>query len=140
MTKKAKTILVVDDSPVMQKITKKSLHSNNFIVHSAYNAEECISQARSKVPDVILMDVILPDENGKDVVRELKTYPETKNIPIIFSTNTLSLDDDDGNQIFEVDGKKYRAFAKPLHYPKLLSTIHKEINRNIHGGELPPEK
>ena len=66
--------------------------------------------------------------------------PDTANIPIIFTTNTLSLEADDGSQVFEVDGEKYRAFAKPLHYRKLLSTIRKEINRKIHGGMLPPEK
>lgn len=138
MAKKAKAILVVDDSPVMQKMTKKSLNNNGFTVYSAYNAQECISMAQSKHPDIILMDVILPDENGKEVVRQLKADERTKNIPIVFSTNTLDLDLDDGKQVFEVDGVKYRAFAKPLHYPKLMSTLHKEINRNIHGGELPP--
>ena len=86
------------------------------------------------------MDVILPDSNGKDIVKKLKEDSDTKDIPIIFTTNTLSLEADDGSQLFEVDGVKYRAFAKPLHYRKLTSAIRKEINRSIHGGELPPEK
>jgi len=140
MAKKPKTILVVDDSPVMQKVTEKLLNNNNFSVYSAYNGAECLSEAKSKLPDIILMDVILPDSNGKDIVRKLRSDSDTENIPIIFTTNTLSLNDDDGSQFFEVDGQKYRAFAKPLHYRKLVSTIHKEMNRNIHGGELPPEK
>lgn len=137
MPKKAKTILVVDDSPVMQRLTEKSLRNNHFTVYSAYNGAECLSEAKNRLPDIILMDVILPDSNGKDIVRKLKSDPETAGIPVVFTTNTLSLEADDGSQLFEVDGRKYRAFAKPLHYRKLLSAIRKEINRSIHGGELP---
>jgi len=138
MTKKKKKILVVDDSPVMQRLTEKKLANDNFTVFSAYDGTECLTEAKNKLPDIILMDVILPDINGKEIVHKLKEDPETAEIPIIFTTNTLSLEVDDGNQVFEVDDVKYRAFAKPLHYRKLLSAIHKEINRSIHGGELPP--
>jgi len=140
MAKKDKKILVVDDSPVMQKITEKTLRNNNFTVYSAYNGAECLSEAKAQIPDIILMDVILPDSNGRDIVQKLHSDPDTKNIPIIFTTNTLSLEEDDGSQVFEVDGHKYRAFAKPLHYRKLVSAIRKEINRSIHGGDLPQGK
>ena len=139
-TKKPKIILVVDDSPVMQRATEKLLVNNNFTVLAAYSGNECLRLAREKMPSIILMDVILPDRNGKDIVKELKADPVTAKIPIIFTTNTLNLESDDGSQVFEVDGQKYRAFAKPLHYRKLLATIRKEINRSIHGGELPPGK
>ncbi len=138
MTKKKKKILVVDDSPVMQKLTQKKLMNDGFLVFAAYDGKECLNEVKKRLPDLILMDVILPDSNGKEIVRKLKEDPETADIPIVFTTNTLSLEVDDGNQVFEINHVKYRAFAKPLHYRKLLSTIHKEINRSIHGGELPP--
>ncbi|HQP09841.1 MAG TPA: response regulator [Candidatus Omnitrophota bacterium] len=138
MTKKKKKILVVDDSPVMQKLTQKKLMNDGFLVFAAYDGKECLTEVKKRLPDLILMDVILPDSNGKEIVRKLKEDPETADIPIVFTTNTLSLEVDDGNQVFEINHVKYRAFAKPLHYRKLLSTIHKEINRSIHGGELPP--
>ena len=140
MNKKKKSILVVDDSPVMQRETEKMLSNSNFTVFAAYSGEECLQEAKSKLPSIILMDVILPDRNGKDIVKELKADPGTAKIPVIFTTNTLSLESDDGSQVFEVDGQEYRAFAKPLHYRKLLATIRKEINRSIHGGQLPPKK
>ena len=140
MNKKKKSILVVDDSPVMQRETEKMLSNSNFTVFAAYSAEECLKEAKAKSPSIILMDVILPDRNGKEVVKELKADPDTAKIPIIFTTNTLNLEADDGSQVFEVDGQEYRAFAKPLHYRKLLATIRKEINRSIHGGQLPPKK
>lgn len=137
MTKTEKTILVVDDNPVMQRLTEKRLINNGFTVFKAYDAAECQQIAKEKKPTIIIMDVILPDGNGKDMVRQLKKDPETAGIPIVFTTNTLDLKSDDGYQAFEVDGEQFRAFAKPLHYRKLMSTIHKEINRSKHGGELP---
>jgi CheY-like chemotaxis protein len=140
MPRKIKTILVVDDSPVTQKLTEKTLVNNSFKVFSAYSGEECLKLAKEKLPDIILMDVILPDKDGRDVVRALKASPLTQKIPVIFTTNTLDLEVDDGYQTFDVDGQKFRAFAKPLHYRKLLSAVHKEINRGIHGGELPRGK
>ena len=140
MNKKQKTVLVVDDSPVVQKEAEKMLSNNSFTVYQAYSGEECLKEAKAQLPMLILMDVILPDRNGKEVVGDLRSDPVTAKIPVIFTTNTLSLDLDDGSQVFEVNGEKFRAFAKPLHYRKLLSTIRKEINRSIHGGELPPTK
>jgi DNA-binding response OmpR family regulator len=140
MVKKRKSILVVDDSPVMQRLTEKMLNKDSFTVYSAYSGKECLAEAKAKLPSLILMDVILPDHNGKDIVKELKADPRTARIPVIFTTNTLNLADDDGSQVFEVGGEKYRAFAKPLHYRKLLASIRKEINRSIHGGELPQGK
>jgi len=140
MAKRGKIILVVDDSPVMQKLTEKTLKNNNFTVYAAYNGAECLSKAKTKLPDIILMDVILPDSNGRDIVQKLQSDPDTENIPIIFTTNTLSLEVDDGSQVFEVNGQEFRAFAKPLHYRKLVSAIRKEINRSIHGGDLPKRK
>lgn len=137
MAKKEKTILVVDDSPVMQRLTEKKLINNSFTVFQAYDGAECLKIAKEKRPMIILMDVILPDSNGKDIVRKLRNDPDTAEIPVVFTTNTLALESDDGYQAFEVDGEQFRAFAKPLHYRKLMSTIHKEINRSIHGGSLP---
>jgi len=140
MTKTDKTILIVDDNPVMQKLFQRLLKNSGFTTFAAYTGEECLEKVKTELPSIILMDVILIDGNGKDIVRQLRADPETEGIPVIFTTNTLDLQDDDGYQMFEIDGHKYRAFAKPPHYAKLLSAIRKEINRSIHGGELPPEK
>jgi CheY-like chemotaxis protein len=140
MPKAPRKVLIVEDSPVSQKLVEKMLEDNNFKLEAAYNAQECLSKAYSDPPDLILMDVILNEEDGKDVARQLLADPKTAHVPIIFITNTLGLNEDDGNRTFDIDGQKFRAFAKPLHRRRLLSAIRKEINRAIHGGELPPEK
>jgi CheY-like chemotaxis protein len=129
MTKKKKKILLVDDNPVAQKVTARVFMNDGYEVVLAWDEEECLKMAKNQKPDAILMDVIFPDGDGREFVRKLKQDPDTKSIPVVFATNTLSVVDDDGNLTITIGDDSYRAFAKPLHYPKLLSTVRKEINR-----------
>ncbi|MBF0571766.1 MAG: response regulator [Candidatus Omnitrophica bacterium] len=129
MPKKIKKILLVDDNPVAQKMTSKVFSNDGYQVLLAFDEIECFKMAKIEQPDAILMDVIFPDGDGKEFVRKLKLDPDTENIPIVFATNTLNVKDDDGDLIITIGEESYRAFAKPLHYPKLLSTVRKEINR-----------
>jgi CheY-like chemotaxis protein len=78
------------------------------------------------------MDIILPDMDGRDVVKALAHDQVTKHIPVIFTSNTVDPEKDKGHEVIEVEGKEYRAFAKPLHHRKLLSTLRKEINKIVH--------
>jgi len=129
MPKKEKKILLVDDNPVAQKMTANVFSNDGYEVLLAWDQKECLKMAKAHQPDAILMDVIFPDGDGREFVKELKLHPETKEIPIVFATNTLDMKDDKGDLIITIDEVSYRAFAKPLHYPKLLSTVRKEINR-----------
>ena len=129
MHKNPKKILLVDDNPVAQKMTAKAFANDGYQVLLAWDEEECLKIAKAQVPDAILMDVIFPEGDGREFVRKLKEAPETKNIPIVFATNTIDVRDDKGDLIMVIGKESYRAFAKPLHYPKLLSTVRKEINR-----------
>jgi len=129
MTRKQKKILLVDDNPVAQKMTAKAFSSDGYQVLLAWDEAECLELARTQQPDVILMDIIFPDGDGREFVKKLKQDPETKDIPVVFATNTLDVKDDKGNLVINIGNSSYRAFAKPLHYPKLLSTVRKEINR-----------
>ena len=128
--RKKKKILLVDDNPVAQKMTEKVFVNDGYQVFLAWDKAECLAIAKIEKPDAILMDIIFPDGDGREFVRELKLSPETKDIPVVFATNIIDLKDDKGNLIITINDESYRAFAKPLHYPKLLSTVRKEINRN----------
>lgn len=137
MSKINKKILVVDDSSRMQEITRKLLTDSGYKVVSCWDGDECLQKVQTEQPDMILMDVILPDGDGKEFTKKLREMDGFKDIPVIFTTNTINLDDDKGHESFEIDGELYRAFAKPLHNQKILSVIKKEINRKINGGVLP---
>jgi CheY-like chemotaxis protein len=130
MQKKQKSILLVDDNPVAQKMTAKVFANDGYLVLLAWDGNECLKVAREKKPDLILMDVIFPEGDGRDFVKQLKEEPETNDIPIIFATNVIDVKDDKGNLIITIGNEAFRAFAKPLHYPKLVSTVRKEINRH----------
>jgi len=129
MPKSQKKILLVDDNPVAQKMTAKVFNNAGFQVLLAWDEEECLKVAKLEKPDAILMDVIFPEGDGREFVKKLKKDPETNEIPIIFATNTLNVIDDKGDLSITIGNESYRAFAKPLHYPKLLSTVRKAINR-----------
>ena len=129
MPRKLKKILLVDDNPVAQKMTAKAFSNAGYQVLLAWDEEECLKIARTQMPDAILMDVIFPDGDGREFVKKLKQDQNTGNIPVVFATNTLSVKDDQGDLVIIIGEESYRAFAKPLHYPKLLSTVRKEINR-----------
>jgi CheY-like chemotaxis protein len=133
MPRKLKKILLVDDNPVAQKMTAKVFENAGYQVFLAWDEEECLKIAKAQKPDAVLMDVIFPEGDGKEFVKKLKQDPDTFNIPIVFATNTLDVKDDKGDLIIIIDEDTYRAFAKPLHYPKLLSTVRKEINRSKNG-------
>ena len=133
MPRKPKKILLVDDNPVAQKMTAKAFKNAGYEVFLAWDEKECLKIATAEKPDAILMDVIFPDGDGREFVKKLKQGTDTKEIPIVFATNTLDVKDDAGDLIITIGQDSYRAFAKPLHYPKLLSTVRKEINRKMNN-------
>ncbi len=79
-------ILVVDDSPTMLAGTTKILASAGYDVIQAVNGTEAIEKAAKDNPDLILMDVVMPDMNGFQATRKITSTPETKHIPIIMLT------------------------------------------------------
>lgn len=137
MAKTRKKILVVDDSPVTQRLYRRIFENAGYEVQEAYSGEECLRSVAAQVPDIILMDVILPDIDGKDVVQKINSPESAREVPVIFITNTLSSENDKGYETIIVDGRNYRAFAKPIHVSKLISVVRKEYNRHVHGGPPP---
>lgn len=139
MVKERKKILVVDDNPVMQKLYRRIFENASYEVREAFSGEECLKSVAAGRPDIILMDVILPDADGKLLVEQINENKSIPNIPVIFVTNTLSAEKDKGYETIIIDGCSYRAFAKPIHVSKLLSVVRKEYNRHVHGGQPTPK-
>lgn len=129
MTKSVKKILVIDDDLTMIRLMEKTLLNDGYAVISASSGKLGVKRAIEESPTLILLDAMIPDMNGADVVRELKKEAATRNIPIIFMTAIMGVENDKGNEEINIDGAFFRAFAKPLHNRKLLSVIRKEINK-----------
>ncbi|MBT3308801.1 MAG: response regulator [Gammaproteobacteria bacterium] len=87
-------ILVVDDNPINLRVVGAELkHSNKYRVIFASNGPDALEQANSTIPDLILLDIMMPDMSGYEVCRTLKENHHTHNIPIIFLTAMSEIDD-----------------------------------------------
>jgi len=80
-------VLVVDDERVSVELIESMIEPAGFEVIRAYGGEEGIEKSFSKQPDVLILDLMMPDVSGFEVVSRLKTDPETRNIPIIICTS-----------------------------------------------------
>ena len=122
-------ILVVDDDPGIIKVVTAGLSSNGFEVVSAPDGNEGIRAAKQQYPDLIIMDIMMPDLQGGDVVRLLKSENQTKNIPIIFlSAVTANMPKGLEKSSVNVDGQYYKIIAKPFELSHLISEVKKLIS------------
>ena len=86
-------ILIIDDSPTDTRVFSSVLERNGFTVLTAGSGEEGVERAHAELPDLILMDVILPGMNGFQATRALSRDPKTQHIPIIIvSTKNMETD------------------------------------------------
>lgn len=86
-----KKILIIEDDITLRKTLADFLDVEKFSVMTASDGEEGVHVAKSGLPDVILLDIILPKKNGYEVIEELKKDKKTRDIPIILLTNLGSL-------------------------------------------------
>ena len=121
-----KTILIVDDDVDIVDLVENRLKKNNYDVIFANNGSDGIKKAVEQKPDLIIMDILMPQMTGGEAVKILKSFEDTQNIPILFFTamtlNSNLSKDSDIDQV-NVDGKFYPAISKPFEPNKLLSTI-----------------
>ncbi len=79
-------IMVVDDEPDIVKLVKISLEMANFEVIEAYSGVEALEKVKSIIPDLFLLDIMMPDMNGYQVCEKLKANDKTKSIPVVMLT------------------------------------------------------
>ena len=79
-------VLVVDDDQTLLDMYSERLGASNFEVITAADGEEALKITREKMPDCILLDILLPKMNGFDVLHSIRATEETKNIPVIMLT------------------------------------------------------
>jgi CheY-like chemotaxis protein len=82
-------ILVADDSVTIQKVVELTFSKEDFTLVQARNGEETIRKAKEMRPDVILLDLVMPDKNGYDVCQALRAEPTLQGVPIILLAGTF---------------------------------------------------
>ena len=87
MEQQSKSILLVEDDRFLRKAAEATLRRHGFIVHTAADGEEALQRVRDEVPDLVLLDLIMPKLQGFEVLRILKQDPTTKQIPVVVLSN-----------------------------------------------------
>jgi twitching motility two-component system response regulator PilH len=114
-----KNILVVDDSPTDRQYLTDLLSKHGYKVSSAASAEEALAKVKQARPDLVLMDVVMPGQNGFQATRTLTTEEATKNIPVIICSTK-------GQETDKVWGMRQGAkdyIVKPIKQADLLAKI-----------------
>ena len=77
------TVLIVDDSTTIVAVLRKMLQQNGYETYEAYTAEDALEFARTMIPDLIFLDIVLPGMDGFAALRTLRREPATKQVPVI---------------------------------------------------------
>jgi len=83
LEKERKSVLIVDDEPHIVNLVKLSLDKSKFSVSGAYSAREALRLVETQMPDVILVDIMMPGVNGYELCQALRENSRTKHVPII---------------------------------------------------------
>ena len=120
-------ILAVDDTPASLKLLNDLLKAEGYEVRSAISGELALRAAAIDPPELILLDIRMPDMNGFEVCQRLKAMPETRDVPVIFVSAVTETDE-------KVQGFEFGAVdfvTKPYQRNELLARVrtHLELNR-----------
>lgn len=123
MEHQKKTVLYIDDTEMMLELMEGILYDTEFRLYTSNEANDGIRLAKKINPDIILVDIMMPQMDGFMVSKVLKRNPETKHIPIIFVTS-LNTKEDLLNAI-KSGGIDY--IVKPFEASDLLARIRKSL-------------
>lgn len=121
-----KKILIIEDDVNIVELIRFNLEANNYIVDVAYHGKEGLSKIFEFMPDLILLDIMLPELDGHGVLNQLRNDNKIKNIPVIIVTaKTSELDKIVG---FEIGADDY--MTKPFSVNELLSRVKAHLRRS----------
>ena len=121
-----KKVLVVDDEALFTELVSATLDRRGEYVTKAVNdPREAIATARDFQPDVILLDVMMPEMDGGDVSRAIAADPMLRSVPVIMLTALISDDDAPENGVATIHGRP--ALPKPLTADKLVRSIEQSL-------------
>ena len=120
-------ILIVDDSPTELERLKAILEADGYETSAARSAEEGIAKAQEIMPDLILMDVVLPGMSGFQATRKINKDPSTTSIPVvIMSVKKLDVDQAWG---LRQGAREY--LVKPLAEEELLDAVRRNARQSV---------
>jgi CheY-like chemotaxis protein len=119
-----KTILTVDDEERVLQLINDILSTKGYDVLTAGSGKEAIRKSKKSLPDLIVMDIMMPDLDGAEAVKLLKEDPATKDIPILFLSGIIMKEEGKSDIDINVGGDFYSALPKPFGAEELLTAVH----------------
>jgi two-component system, OmpR family, alkaline phosphatase synthesis response regulator PhoP len=124
------TILIVDDEQDILSLLEVELSSEGYRIIQAMEGREAVQKAREHLPDLIVMDIMMPEMDGAEAVRVLKENPVTRNIPVIFLTAMVRKEEEqEGFLGIEIDGEHFVTVAKPFNAQELISEVKSALEK-----------
>ena len=123
MVIKAPTILIADDQPMNLSVLSGILKEHGYHVRAVTNGRKVLEAARASLPDLIMLDITMPEMDGYQACRELKADPFLASVPVIF----ISAHDQPLNKVqaFQVGGADY--VAKPFHVEEVMARVEHQL-------------
>jgi two-component system, cell cycle response regulator DivK len=126
----SQSILVVDDNPSNLKLFKFLLALPGYVVSTAGNAEQALAVLGQLVPDLIIMDLQLPDVDGLTLTRQLKADPRMRDVPIVAVTASAMKGDEERARAAGVDGY----MSKPVEKRAFRAMVASYLERGVANG------
>ena len=117
-------ILVVDDSETNLVLLEAILEDDGFDVEIAFSVKDAESSLQKSIPDLILLDLLMPNENGFDLLRKLKTNDRFSTIPTIIVTAFAN----DENKITAREMGAIDIIEKPINIPDFLQKVYNALS------------
>ncbi len=119
-----KKILIVDDDPEVLEILERKLKLEGFEVVTAAEGQVAVERAVKERPDLILLDIVLPDIDGSEVVQRILAHPFIeRKIPVLFLSGIVTGEERNKYMELTVGGQTYPALPKPVTITDLLQGI-----------------
>ena len=122
-------ILVADDEPDIRNLVRMILEGEGYQVFLASNGAEALQKAEIELPDLILLDVVMPAKSGWEVCKTLKSQEKTKHIPVIICSVLFTVLGDDVSRKHAEDYGCDGYLAKPFTPDGLLAEVKKHLDR-----------
>src|SRR5437773_1274880 len=115
----AAKILVVDDTPLNIKLLGDLLTVKGYAVSTAANGEEALAKLASEIPDIVLLDVMMPGLSGYDVCRRIRADPTTALLPVVMVTSL----DPQTDRVKGIEAGADDFISKPINQPELFARV-----------------